>query len=212
MNEKKSVLPIIILTGVLVVIFAVLTAYMATSKKPALPREPEISQTPQPEAPPPPAQPVGEPVAPAPSIQEPAPAPQTVPPAAEPEDAKGFFQRGEEGYYKGDYDSAIADFKKAVALDEKYADAYCEMGVSYMEKSEWDTAIEQLKKCVELDPNHPKAQYAIAVSYARKPDPDVKLARQHFEASKKLGFAYPQWFEDFLRRLEAGEKFPGQEK
>jgi hypothetical protein len=62
-----------------------------------------------------------------------------------------------------------------------------------------------------MDPNHPKAQYAIAVSYARMPEPDLKLAREHFEISKKLGFMYPQWFEDFLKRLEAGERFPGQE-
>lgn len=130
---------------------------------------------------------------------------------AEPKEAKDFFTRGEDYYYKGDFDNAIKDFSKATELDPKYADAYCEIGVSYMEKTDWDTAIKNLSKCIEIDPNHPKAQYAIAVSYARKPQPDVKAAREHFEKSKQLGFLYPQWFEDFLKRLEAGERFPGQQ-
>jgi len=127
-----------------------------------------------------------------------------------PQDAKGFFKEGEDFYYKGKFDDAIKDFQKAVELDPKYADAYCEMGVSYMEKNEWDTAVSVLNKCIEIDANHPKAQYAVAVSYARKTQPDVKLAREHFETAKKLGFVYPQWFEDFLKRLESGEQFPAQ--
>ena len=139
------------------------------------------------------------------------PAVPAVTAAVEPTDAKDFFTRGEDNYYKGKFDDAIADFKKSVELDPKYADAYSEMGVCFMEKTDWDSAIAQLGKAIEIDPNHPKAQYAIAVSYARKPQPDVKLAREHFEKSKQLGFVYPQWFEDFLKRLEAGERFPGQE-
>lgn len=212
LKKRKPVTGVIILTAALVVVFAIMIVYFAAGKRP-VPSEPIAvpEQTPVPASAPEPA-PAGGPELPAHEVGPELPAVSDEQRGApEPQDAKGFFQAGEDSYYKGDFDAAIAGFKKAVELDSKYADAYCEMGVSYMEKSDWDTAIAQLSKAIEIDPNHPKAQYAIAVSYARKPQPDVKAAREHFELSKKLGFVYPQWFEDFLKRLEAGERFPGQE-
>ena len=185
----------LILAGAL----TVLTAKRANNKKLALPEEPAKTLRRESAAARPAQKVVSskrEPAAPAPVIQ-----PET--------DAKILYQRGVELYYKGEYDNAIEKFKKAAELSPEFADVYCEMGVSYMEKGQWGNAITSLNKCIQIDPSHPKAQYAIAVSYARKPEPDVKAAREHFEISKKLGFIYPQWFEDFLRRLEAGERFPG---
>jgi len=221
MEEKKKsyLLPIILISGIVAITFALLIAGVINQKKAVeIKKESVVTQTPVAAK-----EPVVQKIAPAAEpatavalvpVAEPVPAVTSVPAAvsapAEPKVAKDFYQRGEDFYYKGKFDDAIADFKKATELDLKYADAYCEMGVSYMEKSDWDTAIATFNKCLQIDSNHPKANYAVAVSYARKPQPDVKVAREYFEKAKKLGFMYPQWFEDFLKRLEAGQQLPAQ--
>ncbi len=196
-KDKKKTIELFLLIFLLVVIFAVVISKIAAPKKIVMPQQPKPNLS------------VAAPVT---AKQPAAPVVKPAPIEIAPQDAKGFYQRGLTYYYRSDFDNAINDFKKATELDPKYADAYCEMGVSYMEKAQWDNAIGTLKKCIDIDPNYPKAQYAIAVSYARKPQPDVKAAREHFEISKKLGFVYPKWFEDFLKRLESGERFGVQQQ
>jgi len=119
--------------------------------------------------------------------------------------AKKHYLRGKEYYYKKEFDRAISEYKESIKI-KPTAEAYCELAVSYMEKEDFKTAIEKLKESIKINPEYPKSEYAIAVCYIRIKPPDLKLAREHFERSKKLGYHPPEWFERHLRRLEGEDK------
>ncbi len=118
-----------------------------------------------------------------------------------PESAKGHYVKGKEYYYKKDFDKAISEYKKSIKI-KPTAQAYCELAVSYMEKEDFKTAIENLQASIELDSRYPKSEYAIAVCYTRINPPDLKLAREHLEKAKKLGYRVPEWFKRHLSELE----------
>ena len=52
-----------------------------------------------------------------------------------------YNNRGGAYYLKGEYDSAIVDFTKAIELNPNYAIAYNNRGVAYHLKKEYDSAI-----------------------------------------------------------------------
>ena len=45
---------------------------------------------------------------------------------------------------RGQYDNAIEDFNKAIALDPNYVSAYINRGAAYGKKGQYDNAIEDL--------------------------------------------------------------------
>src|SRR5205823_10172057 len=49
----------------------------------------------------------------------------------EPDDAEGFFRRGNRHLDAGSYDSAIADYSSAIQLDPTDADPYFNRGLAY---------------------------------------------------------------------------------
>ncbi len=53
---------------------------------------------------------------------------------------------------KGEYDRAIADYDKAIALKPKYADFYNNRGIAYDKKGEYDRAIADYDKAIALNP------------------------------------------------------------
>ena len=66
--------------------------------------------------------------------------------------APAYNNRGTAYDDKGDYDRAIADFSKAIALDPKYVNAYYNRGVSYQHKGNRDQAILDYTKAIAVDP------------------------------------------------------------
>ena len=71
-------------------------------------------------------------------------------------------------YSKRKYDEAIAEFKKALELNQKHYDAHFNLGVVYYAKNMPDESIAELKKAIEVNPNEPKAYYNIAFAYVAK--------------------------------------------
>ena len=53
----------------------------------------------------------------------------------------------------GEYEQAIRDLDRAVALDPNLAVAYYNRGLAYGSKGEYDRASRDLNKAVELDPS-----------------------------------------------------------
>jgi len=69
---------------------------------------------------------------------------------------------------KGQYDRAIEDFNKAIALDPNYAKAYTNRGIAYADKGQHDRAIEDYNKAIALDPNYAEAYTNRGVAYYLK--------------------------------------------
>jgi superkiller protein 3 len=75
------------------------------------------------------------------------------------------------------YDGAAVAFRRAVALDPRYALAYNNLGVIYEQRSQIPQAIAQYKKAVGLDPNLTVAK--------------TNLARFRTQAGQTSGAAAP---------------------
>jgi tetratricopeptide (TPR) repeat protein len=65
-----------------------------------------------------------------------------------------FFNKGKELYEKGQYTEAKLEFKNAVQIDPKYADAYYMFGMVEMKSGNPRGAYGNFMKTVELDPKH----------------------------------------------------------
>ncbi|MEW6528449.1 MAG: tetratricopeptide repeat protein [Candidatus Micrarchaeota archaeon] len=64
----------------------------------------------------------------------------------------------DEGYKKGNYDSAIQEYTKAIELNPKNADAYFNRGLCYEKQGKYDLAIQDYKKTIKLNPENLEAQ------------------------------------------------------
>ena len=120
---------------------------------------------------------------------------------AMPRRARDHYTRGNEHSYKKETDKAISEYGKSIEI-KPTAEAYCGLAVSYMEKGDYKTAIINLKASIKLNPKYPKSEYAIAVCYTHLRPRQVKLAREHLEKAKKLGYQVPEWFKRHLLKLE----------
>ena len=74
-------------------------------------------------------------------------------------------KRGRSNYQQGEYQKAIADHTKAIALDPKDANAYNNRGVVYDNLKEYQKAISDYTKAIELDPKYAKAYNNRGVVY-----------------------------------------------
>jgi tetratricopeptide (TPR) repeat protein len=69
-----------------------------------------------------------------------------------------FLNKGKELYEKGQYTEAKLEFKNALQIDPKYAEAYYMFGMAEMKTGNPRGAYGNFLKTVELDPNHLRAQ------------------------------------------------------
>jgi len=81
-----------------------------------------------------------------------------------------YNSRGNAYEAKGDYDSALADYSKAIELDPKMAIAYDDRGFSYEQKGDHDHAIADYGKAIELNPSLALAFEDRGTSYQAKGD------------------------------------------
>ena len=59
-----------------------------------------------------------------------------------------FFKRGEIYFFKGDYESAIADYTETLRLDPEYADAYLWRGMSWLAKKDYLRALNDAESVI----------------------------------------------------------------
>lgn len=74
-------------------------------------------------------------------------------------DAIDYYNRGNDFRKKGQYDSAIEDYNKAIQLDPNLAQAYGNRGLAHGRKGEYDRSIEDCSKAIALNPDDPSAAY-----------------------------------------------------
>jgi len=62
-----------------------------------------------------------------------------------------YFIRGERNLSRGQYQSAVADYKRSVSFDPKFARAYVEMGTSYLRLKKYAEAEAAFKLAMSID-------------------------------------------------------------
>jgi TolA-binding protein len=73
-----------------------------------------------------------------------------------------FYNKGKALYEKGDYVKAGLEFRNAIQIDPKFADAYYMGGMVALRQGDYRRAFGGFSKVVELDPKHIKANIELA--------------------------------------------------
>ena len=73
-----------------------------------------------------------------------------------------FLNKGKALYEKGDYVRAKLEFKNAVQIDPKFAEAFYMLGLAGMRSGNLNDAYGNLSKALELEPGHLKARAELA--------------------------------------------------
>lgn len=81
------------------------------------------------------------------------------------EDPQQFIQAGKSLYDKGDMESARVQFKNALQINPKLADAYYGLALLEEKKQDWKSMFGALQETVALDPNHLDAQVKLGQLY-----------------------------------------------
>jgi tetratricopeptide (TPR) repeat protein len=99
---------------------------------------------------------------------------------------------------KGEVDRAIADYTKAIAIDQKYSNAYNNRGLAYYRKSEVDRAIADYDKAIAIDPKYAYAYNGRGAAYQKKGEVDRAIADYRKALEIDPSYSYPK---ENLKRL-----------
>jgi tetratricopeptide (TPR) repeat protein len=117
---------------------------------------------------------------------------------------------------KGEYDRAIADYKKAIDINPRNADAYYNRAIVHDAKGEYDRAIADLSKAIEINPSHVRAYYNRGVAHEKRAvddyrrvlsiDPDAQHAKDALSRHLRAARTAPQsgseeWCAESIRLL-----------
>ena len=99
-----------------------------------------------------------------------------VPLRESPQSSYDYVSRGYGYGEKGEYDKALADFDKAIALGLENATVYGNRGMAYNGKGDYDRAMADFTKAIALDPKNATAYESRGTSYDSKGDYDKAIA------------------------------------
>ncbi|MCG6551435.1 MAG: tetratricopeptide repeat protein [Candidatus Magnetominusculus sp. LBB02] len=87
---------------------------------------------------------------------------------SEPKTAAEYIARGHAFEAGADINRAVADFSKAIEIDQKSDSAYYSRATAYMNMRDFDKAIADFSKCIDLNPKLPLVYYQRAKAYRLK--------------------------------------------
>lgn len=135
--------------------------------------------------------------------------------AGDPQVAKRkYYERGQEYFGEGKYREAALEFRNAIKLDPRYAEAHYALGRTHLKLGRWQEAFKSLEKAVDLEPRHVEARLELAelhllarnAAAARAELQEVEaIAPGHVRAQIVLGKLYFAE-KDFPRAVQAFEK------
>jgi tetratricopeptide (TPR) repeat protein len=89
--------------------------------------------------------------------------------------AAAYGRRGKVSFDKGDHDSAIADYTRAIALNARDSFAYNNRGIAYRAKGDIDRAIADYTVAIELDSESASAYNNRGIAYRAKGNLDQAI-------------------------------------
>jgi len=92
------------------------------------------------------------------------------------QEAREFYQKGQEADKKGKYSKAIEYYKKAVEIDSVFAFAWDNMGICYRRINDYDRAIQAYTISNQLYPKGTTALQNMAVAYSFKKEYDKAIS------------------------------------
>lgn len=101
-----------------------------------------------------------------------------------PDDPNSHIDLGYALFKKGQYNEAIAEYKKATVLDDKNSKAYLNLGIAYKQVDKKDIAITSFQKAIELNPKSYEAHYYLGLTYQSNAKYDQAIAE--LETADKL--------------------------
>ena len=99
-------------------------------------------------------------------------------PPEEPHDAAGFNEMGNRYSRNGVYEQAIENYSKAIELEETFAEAYFNRGVSNYELGLYQEAIADLTRAIDLNPTDDNYYGRRALAYLFNDQMDLAQADQ----------------------------------
>ena len=91
------------------------------------------------------------------------------------EDASQFYNDGYKAFHSNDFPKAIDLYKKAIAIDPQFTDAYDNCGLSYRRLGNLDSAEIYYKKSTALNPKAMIAHANLAIVYIDKGNLDAAM-------------------------------------
>jgi len=93
-----------------------------------------------------------------------------------PEDKELLTHLGLARIHAGDSGGALEPLKKAIALDDDYAEAHFGLGLAYIKMKNTSEAIPELEKATKCAPNHAYAHYYLGMAYNQTDKKDLSIA------------------------------------
>lgn len=101
-----------------------------------------------------------------------------------PNSAANHVELGWSLFQKGQYNDALAEYKKAIDLDDKNYRAYYDLGLAYRQVEKYDLAISSLQKALEIAPKSFEAHYDLGLVYQH--NGKLEQALQELQLAYKL--------------------------
>jgi len=115
-------------------------------------------------------------------------------------DAEAYRTKGYVAQQRGDIDTAIEWYQKAISLKPEYASPHNDIGILFETKGWLDRAEAEYEKAIAIDPNYKEVHTNLALLYERKGE--LEKAAFHWMRRYKLGDPNDPWTKEAKSRLE----------
>jgi tetratricopeptide (TPR) repeat protein len=119
-----------------------------------------------------------------------------------PRSVAAYLARGAVYGKQGEYDRAIADFRRCLRLNPNIAEAYYNLGTIYIWKGQYDRAIRELTRCLQINPGLTSAYHNRGVAYKKKGEYQQALRDMKRARNPELQLVYTRGGNGYAKRGE----------